>query len=295
MIFVQHFVGMRHVNAAAGQDAPRQRDEQFQVRADDGMLRRGGGDLFQARQFAARFFERFFGHAGGGNFVAEIAQYRRLVVHLAQFLLDNLQLLAQEIFALRLAYFVFGARLHLLAQLQHFHFALQKGQHRFQFGADRIQFQHGLALFHGHAGHGGDQRDDRARIVHVQDGSRQIVLQIGRKRDDALKLRDNGVAQGFHLDAQFQRFRRGAHLRRQIGPLLGEAFHDDALQAVHEDAHRAVGQPHVMGHARHRPHPKDVIRAAFFDFGIFLRHEANELVATQDLFHQLERAILRDP
>jgi hypothetical protein len=107
---VDHFVGAAR---------PRQRDEPVDVGTRHGVLGRGGGHLRQAVQLADRFPLDRIGHAGRLDLLAQFLGFPGLIVALAQFSLDGLQLLAQEVVALVLADLGLHLRLDLGAQLEH--------------------------------------------------------------------------------------------------------------------------------------------------------------------------------
>ncbi len=69
-----------------------------------------------------------------------------LLVLLAQFLLDGLHLLAQEILALHLFHLALGFGLDLAAQLQHFQLFAQQRQEDAQLARQRVQFQNLLRV-----------------------------------------------------------------------------------------------------------------------------------------------------
>jgi hypothetical protein len=92
---------------------PWELDQPVEIRAQHRRLGRLLGHLRQARQLLARMLLDFLGHAGLRDLLAELRHFRRVVVALAQLLLDGLQLLAQQ----HLALAPFEAPLRLLADL----------------------------------------------------------------------------------------------------------------------------------------------------------------------------------
>src|SRR5207245_10159532 len=81
------------VDLTAGGDVPRQRNHQFEIRADDRRLGRRGGDSLQPPYLAVRLALGLVRQPGLLDALAQLAQFRMLGVWLAQLALDGLQLL----------------------------------------------------------------------------------------------------------------------------------------------------------------------------------------------------------
>ncbi len=73
-----------------------------------------------------RLFERLLGHVRFVDLLAQVIDGRDLFVLFAQFALNGLELLAQEILALRLAHLFLRLALDAFAELQHLKLAREK-------------------------------------------------------------------------------------------------------------------------------------------------------------------------
>src|SRR5438046_928906 len=89
------------------------------ISASSRMPPRGDPHLGEPVELAERLFFHRLGHAGRLDFFLELLDLLRLVVALAELLLNRLQLLAQEILTLVLPDFGLHLRLDLRPELEH--------------------------------------------------------------------------------------------------------------------------------------------------------------------------------
>ena len=80
---------------------PRQADEPVEVGADDAGLGRRLRHLLEPAELLERLLGDLLGHAGRGDLVLVLVDLGLHLVELAELLLDRLELLAQEVLALR--------------------------------------------------------------------------------------------------------------------------------------------------------------------------------------------------
>ncbi len=104
MVFVKNFVRLRDVDFQAARGlAPRQRSHPFQIGARNHVLRGCRRHFCQPLQLAVAFFLGFGGHRCFFHLLAKLVDLLHGIVGFAQFLLNRLHLLAQEVLALVLA------------------------------------------------------------------------------------------------------------------------------------------------------------------------------------------------
>ena len=89
--------------------------------------------------------QRLLGHTGLLDLLAQFIDCGGLFALFAQFLLDGLELLAQEILALRLAHLLLRLALNLLAKLQHFQLMCEEARSLYELLAYRVELQQLLA------------------------------------------------------------------------------------------------------------------------------------------------------
>ena len=122
MIGIEHGLRARQIDHFVGALGPWQRDQPVEIRARHGVFRRRDRHLREAIELALGLFFHAVGHARGFDFLAQLFDLLGLIVAFAQLLLDRLQLLAEEIFALVLPDLRLHLRLDLRSELEHFGF-----------------------------------------------------------------------------------------------------------------------------------------------------------------------------
>src|SRR6266508_555832 len=88
------------VEVVVGRLVPREAEDPLEVRADDAVLRRCGGQLLESRELAVDRLARVLRERDLGCALAQLLQLGLLGVTLAELVLDRLQLLAEEVLAL---------------------------------------------------------------------------------------------------------------------------------------------------------------------------------------------------
>src|SRR5262249_34044414 len=100
VVLVQHPSGMTDVQVIVGAFGPGKVYQPVEVGADHAILGGGSRQARESFQFALRLAAGFFRHLRRFNLLPEFLDFDGLLVALAQFLLDSLQLFAQIILAL---------------------------------------------------------------------------------------------------------------------------------------------------------------------------------------------------
>ncbi len=271
MVLVQDLACLRDVQAVFGRDLPRQLQHEFQVGADDVVIRGAGRQPLQPGQLAPGFFQNFFRQVRLFQAFPEQVAFGLFRILLAQLLLDGPQLLAQEVLALFLAHLGLGRVRDLAAKLQHLKLVRQKGVGQPQGVGAVLRFQQRLLLADVQAEHGGQQVRQAQRVV----GSHQQPAQFLRR----LRLRQrNGlggqlhhfVVQRLDLGSLIVGQRQRLHRYLQVGLRLLQPQDVDALDAEHDQLHGAlVGPRHPLDH---RPGADliQIVQAGLLDRGVAL-------------------------
>ena len=199
VVFIQHTAGVADVQFVLAALRPGQAGQPVQPGADDAVLGGGGRQARQALQFAQSFLLRLLRHAGFLDALAELLDFRRLLVAFAQLLLDGLQLFAQEVLALHLFHTGLRFGLDLAAQLQHLQFLAQQGHQMAQLAFQRVDLQQVLRLAQFNAHVGGDGVDQLQRVFHIQRGRNEFARDAGHHLGHARELIDYVARQGFNI------------------------------------------------------------------------------------------------
>jgi hypothetical protein len=100
VVVVEHLAGVLEVEVVLGRLVPRQRGDPLQVAADDAVLGRRGRQALEAGELAVGLPADLVGQVDGAELLAQLVGLGRLLVELAELLLDRLELLAQDELAL---------------------------------------------------------------------------------------------------------------------------------------------------------------------------------------------------
>src|SRR5690349_19111043 len=182
VIFVEDFARFGNVDLfAAGRFAPGQGGHPFEVRAGDYVFGGCRCHFRQALELAVAFFFRFSRHARVFDLLAKFVDFLLGVVHLAEFFLNGLHLLAKEILALVLADLFLNLFVDLRAQLENFQLLGEFTDQRFQAFADVGSFEKFLAQQRGkRRQRAGDKIRQAAGIVDVHRDGLQVVGELRR-------------------------------------------------------------------------------------------------------------------
>ena len=245
VILVEHVLGARQVDHLVGSLAPRQRDDPVEIGARHGELGGGRRHLRQAIELAQRFLLDHVGQAGRVELLAQLVDLARLIVAFAQFLLDRLELLAQEVVALVLADLGLHLRLNLRPELEHLELLDQLPVQQIQAGAHVERGEHFLlGIGADGAEAGGDEVRQPPGLGDVDGERLQVVRHQRRQRDDLLEVRLDVALE--RVDLQFvlvtDHFWHLGDTRLQIRARRRHLVEADAGHALDDDAQAAVGQ-----------------------------------------------------
>ena len=148
------------------------------------------GGIFDSRSSSrTRLLLHGLGHPGGVDLRAQLLDLLRLLVALAELLLDGLQLLAQEVLALVLADLRLHLRLDPRPELEDFQLLDEDPVERVHARAD-VELRQDL-LLHRRADRRQAGRDEVGELAGIGDVRRQRLQVVGeqrRERDDLLEV-----------------------------------------------------------------------------------------------------------
>ena len=274
---------------------PGQLDQPLEVGADDAVLGRGGRQFLQPRELAVGRFAGVLGKPGGLDLLAQLVDFRLLLVALAELVLDRFQLLAEEELALALVDFGLDLGLDLGAELDHLELAGEDLGEAAQARGDVDLLEQLLLLLDRDPQGAGDQVAEGRGVVDVGDRQLQLLGQVGDLLDD---LREGA------LDVAGQRLEFGRLLdllvgqlgdpRDQVGLLGDVGAEADPLGALDEDAQRAVGDLDHPGDDADDADLVEVLGAGLVVLGVARGDHDQHPVAAEHVVDELDRALLAD-
>ena len=187
------------------------------------------------------------------DLLAEVVEVAAGLVDLAQLLLDRLQLLAEDVFALVAPHLLLHLAVDLLADLQHLVLARQEPEHLAQARLEVERLQHVLLLVHLDVQVRDDHVGQLARLDDAVDQRARLLGQLGHQLDDPL---------GDVLDVHHQRVQLDVGDRR-IGQRLNPGGHErvaaadleqpDAGDALQDDREVVLGELDDLQDPRRAP------------------------------------------
>ncbi len=204
----------------------------------------------------------------------------RLVVAFAEFLLDRLHLLAQEVLALVLADLGLDLRLNLGPELEHFEFLDQDAIEVVHPGADVERLEH--LLLHRRADRGearGDKVGQTAGLGDVRGERLQVVREQWRQRDDLLEVRLDvpGERVDFEAVGLVGVLAGGADARAQVGMHRHDLVQRQPGEPLHDEAKTAVRQLEHLVDVRRGADLEKVVLTWLLDRRIALREYRYQL------------------
>jgi len=296
VVGVEHLLRAREIDHLVGALAPRQRHEPVDVGAGDGVLGGRGRHFREPIELAERLLTNLLGHAGGVDLGAQIVELLGLVVALAELLLNGLHLLTEQILALVLADLGLHLGLDLRAELEDLELLRQ----------DAVQLIHALAhvgrrqqlLLERRADRGqarGEEIRQPARLVDIRRQRDQIVREHRREVDDLLKRRADIALEGvdFELIFRAEDVRQLAHFGPEVRAQRRQPIEREAREALHDEAHAAVGQLEHLMNVRERADAVQVALARLFLGRVALNEYADQLAAGDRLVDEAHRRLAR--
>ena len=292
VVGVEHLAGVVEVEVVLGRLVPRQRRDPLQVRADHAVLGRGLRQLLQPRQLAVDLAPDVLGQGDRGELLAQLLDLRLRGIALAELLLDRLELLAQDVLALRAVQL--GLHLRLDARPDRGDLLLARqdlGEPAQPLGHVAL-LEQVLLLLGLEPQRARDEVRQRRGIVEVGDRELQLLRQVRDVLDDARERLLHVAHERRELRPLVHDVRLGDDARDEVGLLGLELLDPHARAGLDEDAQRAVGHLH---HPRDRADHADAIQLVR-SRRVGLRGAAGDHdehpVAAQHVVDQPDRALL---
>ena len=296
VILVEHLGGGLDVEGVLGLLAPGQFHQPFEVGADRRRFCGVRMHLLKPLELFVGLFEDLLGHLGVFDVLAELGHFFGPLVQFAQFFLDGLQLLTEEVIALGLVHLALGFGLDLLLHREDFDFRAQEIAGAAEPGDRIINLQHLLGGVHlepqvrdGHVG-------EPAGVLEGLDHDHHVRHQDFAEADEAFELLLHGPYQGLPFEGRARQFGLG-DLREadfQVGLGLDEFLDAGLGQPLHEDFDPVVGQLEHAHHHAHRADGVDVLRHGVFDVQGALGGQHDNPVARKRRLDGLDRHLPAD-
>src|SRR3954454_21100589 len=294
VVAIEHAARLGEVDVIVGRDAPRQLDDPLEVGADHAVLGGLRRQPLEARQLALGLLAHHLRQLGLLDPLTELLRLRGTLVGLAELLLDRLQLLAQEVLALRRVHLGLDLRLDPRAERDQLRLPRQQLEQAAQALRVVALLEQLLTLPRLDAQGARDHVGELGGVVEVRDRHLQLLGQVRDLLDD--------LAEGV-LHVAGERLELGRALD-DVGLLLdardevrfggGEVEDPHALGALHEDPQRAVRH---LDHARDGAGAADaveVVAARRVELGILRGDHHEHALAREHVVDQLDRALLAD-
>ena len=294
VVAVEDLAGVRHVQVVLAVHVPGQGDDPVQVRADDGVLGALRRDVAEAVELPAGRLVGLLRERQLLDLLADLVDLRLLLVGLAELLLDGAHLLPQEVLALALVDLAAHVALDLGAQLQDVELAREDADELAHALLDVVLFEQRLLVVRLDAHGAGDEERERPGTFDVGRGHLELFGQVRHQRDDLAEDAQQAGAQRLRL------LGLGGHVldllgaRHQVRLLAHVLLDADALQALHQDAHGAVGQlDHLVRQADGADRIEQV-RPRCLDLSVATRDHREQAVAGEHVVDELDAPFLAD-
>ena len=271
---------------------PGQVDKPVQIGADDGRLGGVGVHHLQPLELLLRLFLGVLGHLLPAQLLAQVFDLLGVAVLVAEFALERLDLLAQEILALAARHLLLGVGLDLGLDRGHFQFLVQQVGHQAQplGGVDGLKDL--LRLGDLQAQVGAHQVGQPARLLDIVDDHHQIRGEQTTQTHDFFSLLAHGAHQrlGFDGDLTGLGLVDEVDLHPVERLLLLERAHPRLGDGLHQHLQAAVGQFQGAHDHRHHAHAVQVFLFGIVLGRILLGDQHEQLVFAQPLVDGLDGA-----
>ena len=296
MIGVEHRLRLREVDDLLGALGPRQRHEPIHIGARHRVLGGRRRHLRKAIEFAQSLLLHRLRHSRRFNLLGQFFDFLRLVVTFAEFLLDGLHLLAQEVLALVLADLGLHLRLNLRAELEHLEFLDQDSIEVVHPGADVERLED--LLLHRRADGGearGNEVGEPAGLGDVGGERLQVVREQWRQRHHLLEVRLDVPGQRIDFEAVgvVSVLAGGADARTQVRMGRHHFIERQPRKPLHDEAQAAVRQLEHLVDVRRGADLEQVILARFLKRSIALREDRDQLAVGDSIVDEAHGAFAR--
>ncbi len=294
MVLVEDLTGSLEVEVVLRGRVPRQAQDPFQVRADDAVL---GGRLRQflePSKLAVDGLAHVVGQRDRRRALTQLLQLGLLGVALAELLLDRLQLLAQEVLPLGALHLGLDLGLDLRTELDDLELPVEDHRGLAEALLDVELLEQQLLLLGLEPQRRRDEVAERARVLDVGGGERQLLGQVRQLADDPGEKRADVLGQCLQLARLAHDVRHLLEPPDEIRLGADALFQPDAAQALDEDALRAVGNANHLLHDCSGADLEEVVPVGHFDLAGARGDERDEAIARDDVVDQRDRALLAD-
>ena len=296
MVLVEDAARLLEIEVVLRHLAPRQGQDPIEVGADDAVLGRRGWQLLEPREFAPRRLFCVLWELEAVQLLPQLVDLGLLGVPLAELLLDRLQLLAKEELALALLHLGLHLRLDLCSELQDFELLVQNARHCAQALFDVHEREQLLLLLRLDPQRRCNEMAQRARIVDVRSGELQLFGQVRNEPDHACEQALHVASQRLDFARLHELVGHGRDLCDEVRLVLQATVDANPLEALDEDAQRAVGDADHLVDDRRGTDVVEIVEAWRLDLFLALSHrdQREHALAGDDVVDQLDRAVLAD-
>ena len=286
MILIENLPGLVQVQVVLGGFVPGQFTHPLQIIADHLVIRGGGRRALEAVQLPVRLLLGVGGQLRFLQFELNLVDLPEAVVRFPQFLLQRLDVLPEVKILLGLVHLALDLGLNLFPQFQDFQFPVDEDQNFMQAFLDVNGLQQALLFFLGdvHTARG-DIRQDPG-VAQLPHQGAQFGGQIGRKFQHLQEHALDVGYQGLGFQVRFVVFGDRRDLGHQVGVLAHPVVDAETVEALEQEAHRAVlGFPHLQN-SRGGAHGIEIIGAEAGGLLLPASDHPQDLILEEHLVHQ---------
>ena len=297
MIRIQNLLRADEIDRVVAPLRPGERDQPVDVRPRHGVFGGGRRHALQPVELAQRFLSDIVGHAGRVDLPAQFIELARVVVGAAEFLLNRLELLAEEVLALVLADLGLDLRLDLRTDLEHFELFDQQPVQVLEASPDIERVENLLLDRRGERVEAG--RNEIRQPSGITDVRRERREIVGQHRRELHHLLERGAhvaleCVDFNGVVELDDGRGFGHGRAQERLGRHHAVQANTRQALHDEPQAAVGQLEHLVNVRERAGRMQIGLARFFGRRVELRKHPHRRVGRDGLVDQLDGALPRN-
>ncbi len=224
--------------------------------------------------------------------LAQFLHLGRLLVSLAQLLLDRLHLLAQKVLALNLLYFGPSLFLDLGSQLKDLQLLGEKRDQPLELGCRGIEFEQILRFLKLHALVVRDRVRNLQGVFQPGQGRDQLTRDGGYQLGNLSELVANISPQGLDLQTFFNDFVRHLDPGSQIGIFLDEFANAESRKTLDHNPYRAIGRTEKAVNYGCGSNRVEIIWTGRRILGVLGGDQANRPLPYRGIIHELDRSRL---
>ena len=234
------------------------------------------------------------GSPASSSWAAQLGGLLGDLVELAELLADRVELLAQDVLALRAVQLGLDLGLDARADRDDLELAREDVHQAPQPAGDVDLLQELLLLLGLEPQRPGDEVAEGARVVEVGDRHLQLLGEVGHLLDDVRERPLHVAHERGQLGRLVDDVGQLGDLGDEVGGLLHEAVDVDALGALDQDPQRPVGDLEHPRDGAHHAHAVELVRAGSLELRVARGDHDQHPVAGQDVVDQPHAALLAD-